>query len=93
VQGGILLSDNKEIHVMKIFGKFYKMKILTPDELFSVFLHPEVYNRLLPMIKRAIIRVKNSNSWTETQPHNNSIRLVRSSIYKVGHYEQFNEQF
>jgi hypothetical protein len=91
IQGGVLMIDSLEIPVIRIHNKFYRMKQLTPDEFLSVFFNPNVYNRLLPMIKKAIIRVKNLNSWAETQPYSKSIRLVRSSIHKVGHYEECNE--
>ncbi len=91
IQGGILIIDSVEIPVIRIHDKFFRMKKLTPDEFLSVFLNPDVYKRLLPTIKKAIIRVKNSNSWAETQPYSKSIRLVRSSIYKVGHYEECSE--
>ncbi len=79
VEGGIIFFDNKSISVIRIEDKWFTIKDdLTTLDFLSFFINPELSRSLIWKTKRAIILLKQANSYKDTEQFNSPIRIIRN---------------
>ncbi|MEX0609708.1 MAG: hypothetical protein WD016_03125 [Balneolaceae bacterium] len=78
VEGGIILTDNSTINVIRVNNEWYTF---TPEmsllEFFSAFVNPRLARHLIWKTKRAIIHIKNTKNYSDTEEINTPIRLIK----------------
>tara|TARA_B100000780_G_C21095085_1_gene441600 strand:+ start:173 stop:967 length:795 start_codon:yes stop_codon:yes gene_type:complete len=80
IDSGILISNNSPFGVIRINNSWYtvntELKII---DLLNTFLNKRLSNHLIWKTKRAIIKLKSAEKYSDTKEFNNPIRIQRLS--------------
>lgn len=77
VDFGMVLSEDLVLQVLRINNCWYKIKTdIVPLDLLTAILTPQLVKHLVLKTKRAIVAVKNSKTYSDTECLNKPIRLT-----------------
>ena len=74
---GIIISEENILQVIRINNKWFTLKTdLKPSDLLTAFVNPRLCKHLIWKTKRALVAVKNAETYSETKHLNKPVRLV-----------------
>ena len=77
IDGGILMSDEKSLNVIKIYDKWYELSTnKKPIEMFKQVIDERLAKFIWYNIKRSIIILKSVNHWKETENRYEPIEII-----------------
>jgi hypothetical protein len=76
--GGMIISEENTVQVIRFNGKWFTLRTdLKPMDFVTILVNSDLAKLLYYKTKRALIIVKNSNTFDDTRQLNKPIRLVR----------------
>lgn len=79
IDGGILISDDKVLSVIKVYNKWFELSTdKKPIEMFKQVIDERLAKFIWYNIKRSIIILKSVNSWKETENIYKPITIVKN---------------
>jgi hypothetical protein len=81
--GGMLISEENTVQVILFNDKWFTLRTdLKPLDFVTIFVNSDIAKLLFYKTKRALVTVKNSNTFDDTRQLNKPIRLVRQQTKK-----------
>ena len=78
VDGGMIISEDNTVQVIRFNDKWFTLRTdLKPIDFVTLLVNSDLAKLLFYKTKRALVIVKNSNTFDDTRQHNKPIRLVR----------------
>lgn len=76
VDGGIILTEDKTIHVIRINDNWYNFNLnLKPNDIIKLLIEPKTADYLIEKVKREIEIIKDCNNKIDSEKYNNPMRL------------------
>jgi hypothetical protein len=75
--GGIILTRDKAIHVIRITDNWYSLNLnFKPIDFLKLIIESDLAEQLVDKVKKEIEIIKTCNTYADSQIHNNPIRLI-----------------
>ena len=81
VEGGMILTEDNALQVIRINERWYSIRTdIKPFDILCAFVNPRLARHLVWNTKRALVAVKHSKKYSDTENLNKPIRLIRQTV-------------
>lgn len=87
VDGGMIISEDSTLQVIRLNDKWFTLRTdLKPFDLLTTFINSKLANHLIWKTKRALVNIKNAETYADIQPLDKPVRLIRQNSTTTREY-------